>query len=285
MDPIIGSAIVGAGSGILSSIGAGKRARKQADYQQKLNLQMAKYNEDASVRMWNMQNAYNDPKAQMTRLKEAGLNPHLVYGNGSVANTAAAPEVARQEAAQYPQLPNILGEALQGATSMLDRYQNYAMRENNINLGAQAVRKATAEAAAEELALEEAKLNFAEKEKTGWWSDTTVYTHKQDGTPVFSEWFPSPYAQGILGRNQGEYQKYQNERFRKQLLEADLEIKRIIAKDKDAQRIINEWHANNTKNNIPPNSKLWERELKQMLGKLGIDYQKYAAEVLRFIFQ
>lgn len=31
---------------------------------------------------WNMQNEYNRPDNQMARLKEAGLNPNLVYGNG-----------------------------------------------------------------------------------------------------------------------------------------------------------------------------------------------------------
>lgn len=36
-------------------------------------------------------NQYNDPKQQMQRLKEAGLSPHLVYGNGQVANTSDAP--------------------------------------------------------------------------------------------------------------------------------------------------------------------------------------------------
>lgn len=41
--------------------------------------------------MWNAQNAYNHPSAQMARLKEAGLNPMLVYGNGSVfGNTSGS---------------------------------------------------------------------------------------------------------------------------------------------------------------------------------------------------
>lgn len=34
---------------------------------------------------WNRQNEYNSPIAQMTRLKEAGLNPNLVYGNGGAS--------------------------------------------------------------------------------------------------------------------------------------------------------------------------------------------------------
>lgn len=38
---------------------------------------------------WNRQNRYNSPEQQMQRLKEAGLNPHLVYGNGATATAGA----------------------------------------------------------------------------------------------------------------------------------------------------------------------------------------------------
>lgn len=40
---------------------------------------------------WNMQNAYNSPEAQMARLKAAGLNPNLVYGNGADATASQMP--------------------------------------------------------------------------------------------------------------------------------------------------------------------------------------------------
>lgn len=36
---------------------------------------------------WNLQNEYNSPTSQMARLREAGLNPNLVYGKGA-DNTA-----------------------------------------------------------------------------------------------------------------------------------------------------------------------------------------------------
>lgn len=38
---------------------------------------------------WNLQNAYNDPSAQMKRLESAGLNPNLVYGNGATTESAS----------------------------------------------------------------------------------------------------------------------------------------------------------------------------------------------------
>lgn len=41
-----------------------------------------------NLKFWNMQNAYNSPVEQMKRLKEAGLNEHLVYGNGNAIQPA-----------------------------------------------------------------------------------------------------------------------------------------------------------------------------------------------------
>lgn len=49
---------------------------------------------------WNRTNAYNSPVQQMQRLREAQLNPHLVYGNGA-QNTATM--VSRTE----PRTPSI----------------------------------------------------------------------------------------------------------------------------------------------------------------------------------
>lgn len=40
--------------------------------------------------MWNAQNAYNTPAAQMQRLKDAGLNPMLVYNSGSHSFSAGS---------------------------------------------------------------------------------------------------------------------------------------------------------------------------------------------------
>ena len=44
------------------------------------------------INMWDMTNAYNDPKSQMERLRNAGLNPNLVYGgsSGQTAGTASS---------------------------------------------------------------------------------------------------------------------------------------------------------------------------------------------------
>lgn len=55
------------------------------------NMQMYGLSRDDAIAMWHMQNEYNLPSAHMQRLKEAGLNPHLVYGSGAQV-TAGSPE-------------------------------------------------------------------------------------------------------------------------------------------------------------------------------------------------
>lgn len=60
-----------------------------------------------SVDMWNRQNMYNTPQAQMDRFKAAGLNPHLIYGQGSSGLASSPPQYQppniqyRYEAPQY----------------------------------------------------------------------------------------------------------------------------------------------------------------------------------------
>lgn len=49
--------------------------RKKADYQFSLSEQMAQNAYNRQLEFWNMQNAYNTPKAMVGRMADAGLNP------------------------------------------------------------------------------------------------------------------------------------------------------------------------------------------------------------------
>ncbi len=64
----IGPGLFSLGSSLLTNKGAQRR-------QNLANSQ--------NIEFWNMQNAYNDPSAQMARLKQAGLNPNLIYGQST----------------------------------------------------------------------------------------------------------------------------------------------------------------------------------------------------------
>lgn len=54
------------------------------------NLAAKEYEFDRNVEMWNMQNEYNSPAAQMERLKAAGLNPNLMYSMGNAGNAGSS---------------------------------------------------------------------------------------------------------------------------------------------------------------------------------------------------
>lgn len=83
--PIV-SGVGALGSSLISNIGAKKReaeARKQ------------------NVEFWKMQNKYNLPSAQMQRLKDAGLNPNLIYGSSPAGAGGNAGAISPAKAAPY----------------------------------------------------------------------------------------------------------------------------------------------------------------------------------------
>lgn len=99
------------GYGIGSSLGSNYDSNRAFNKQKDLNWQM-----------WDAENAYNHPTQQMARLREAGLNPNLVYGSGATtlsASTKGSPSY------QMPQ-----GDILQTMNAYQDLVQKDAMTQN-----------------------------------------------------------------------------------------------------------------------------------------------------------
>lgn len=97
---ILGGIVAGVGS-LLGGVGSSAMNNKAVQDTNKANMEIAKYqaqwqqqeNEKAyqrSLKMWNLQNEYNSPTQQMARIRTAGLNPNLVYGNGVTGNSAGS---------------------------------------------------------------------------------------------------------------------------------------------------------------------------------------------------
>lgn len=71
-----------------------------AKKQKKANMQLAQFQADANQQSIDRQNAYNSPKAQVSRFQEAGLNPALMYSQGSAGNQPSAmsyPEIGKTD--------------------------------------------------------------------------------------------------------------------------------------------------------------------------------------------
>lgn len=82
--------------GLFSSIGSFGSSLLGGYIDNYYNRKAAKKQYDYQMAMWNANNAYNTPVEQMKRLRDAGLNPNLVYGGGSATHTAtmaSAPSV------------------------------------------------------------------------------------------------------------------------------------------------------------------------------------------------
>lgn len=80
---------------------------------------------------WSMQNAYNTPAAQMQRLKEAGLNPNLVYGNGVQASNAD--NVRSTESKSWnPQAPDVDLRPMGNSMMSYFNAQQMQLQTNNL---------------------------------------------------------------------------------------------------------------------------------------------------------
>lgn len=86
-------AIVGAAGSVAGSLVNAFSSSSAADKAFERQKELMSLQQQYAVENWNREVNYNDPKAQMQRLKNAGLNPNLVYGNGA-AGLEAPPTAA-----------------------------------------------------------------------------------------------------------------------------------------------------------------------------------------------
>lgn len=148
------------GSGLTSIINTNKTIKAQR--------KLAEYSYSKDLEMWQKANEYNSPTAQMERLKNAGLNPNLVYGNGSVTgNTTTQTPKYQQYSPEYKyEAPQIAG-----ALAVLGAYQDYQNKKAlNEGIMLDNVDKSNRNLVSSEMWSE--KLNLAQ------WS---AYRNKQEG--------------------------------------------------------------------------------------------------------
>jgi len=107
------AAAIGAIGSIASTGLSNRGARKRQRHADKYNRQS-----------WERQNKYNHPLQQMERLKSAGLNPNMIYGNspGSAVGNAGAQQHASKAApysVENPIIPGFQAGQLQAQTNNL----------------------------------------------------------------------------------------------------------------------------------------------------------------------
>ena len=109
-------------AGMVSPIGRGlvntqlqyttnKENRRFALEQQRLQNQF-------NLDMWNRQNAYNTPAAQVQRLMAAGLNPNLAYGQLGAGEAGALTSAGANYKGEAPQLSGDFAGSVQSFMSI-----------------------------------------------------------------------------------------------------------------------------------------------------------------------
>lgn len=112
-------AIFGSAAGLASAASSADAARTAAksakevadinaaavDRTNQANRELAEYQNSYNYNMWKEQNAYNDPSAQMERLRAAGINPNSIAGQSTASGLASAPPEAASMTYQAYQAP------------------------------------------------------------------------------------------------------------------------------------------------------------------------------------
>lgn len=119
----LGAAITAGAANIIGGVVNAFTAKKNTDLGNRANRELAEYQYSKDLEMWNKGNAYNDPTAQMDRLKRAGLNANLVYGQGAVGNTAGQLPKYNAPTMSYNYRPPVDPLAMIGA------YQDFRLKQ------------------------------------------------------------------------------------------------------------------------------------------------------------
>lgn len=88
----IAGAIIEVGAGLYDSHQNRKASKENTNKTIAAQKAEAELAYQRSIQQWNAQNMYNSPEAQMARFQAAGLNPHLIYGQGSSGLASSPPQ-------------------------------------------------------------------------------------------------------------------------------------------------------------------------------------------------
>lgn len=266
---ILASAGVTAGAQLVSqginAISTGSMNRRTRRFTERMwNLQGQR-----ELDYWNLQNAYNDPSAQMARLRNAGLNPNLVYGTG--ATTEAAGLQAKQAHQANFKAPQIdLASVAQQA--IMTRQAEANIRRTNAETEAIETRTA-----GHEFQNELNRTIGIDKmvERYDWATDE-IAIRSQKANAEFEAWKASGFGKMRFDDPNSPLAKAQRAGLEKSI--TDLENARKLGDLRQSERVIKEFEANLARNGISPNSPWYAK----ILGTLLIEAMPSIQKFLKF---
>ncbi len=141
----LGAAAVSGVTSLVSGLFGRDERQEQIRQQQKYNLDLAKKQNQWNIEQWQRENNYNLPANQMQRLKDAGLNPDMMYQNGVSGMTAASsPTMTAGNSADLTNQPtmgeiaqNSINSAMQGQQLALLKAQTEKTKSETVGIDKQ----------------------------------------------------------------------------------------------------------------------------------------------------
>lgn len=159
-----GGSVISAGSSLIGSIsgaiGQNRLVDKQIEAQKRenqlnreYNLMLARQQNQWNLEQWQRENDYNSPTSQMARLRAAGLNPDLMYGQGTTGNSFSSPAMTSGAPSEPQDMASMLSKRSFGQTmqQILDHEQQRRMNEAQIDAIEATAREKNTNAAATEV--------------------------------------------------------------------------------------------------------------------------------------
>lgn len=181
MDPISG--VIGGVSNIVGGILNNRNNRIMMHEQNAFNAREAEKAYDRQLDFWGKNNAYNTPEQQMKRLREAGLNPYLMFQNGlgsSGNSVGVSPPPAAHSAGL---IPSTIGEGISRGFESLMQGLQIAINNKKAN--------------------SDIEVNDAEKEKKQ--AETDKIKEDTEGVKISNSWTPKLFKSQFEGQNLSNY--------------------------------------------------------------------------------
>lgn len=124
--PVLSTILPLVGTGIEAAATAAENRKSRA-----FSREMYQTQKTDALAFWDQQNKYNSPASQMQRLREAGLNPNLVYGGSGPSGQAGPIPTPDVQSAQF-RVPDISSGFAQAANN-LSEFQNLEIRQAQLD--------------------------------------------------------------------------------------------------------------------------------------------------------
>jgi ribosomal protein L25 (general stress protein Ctc) len=125
--------LIGQGLDFVNSLANRRAQRKQNEADRQFSKDQTAQQRQWDIEDWDKTNAYNHPAEQMNRLRQAGLNPNLVYGKGA-DNTAVMIKGGAVQPLQKQEAPQLNYSA---ANAIMQYQQVKTMQQQTDNLAQQ----------------------------------------------------------------------------------------------------------------------------------------------------